>query len=149
MPVLQTMSSTTADTAAQLLYPPNVQFNASRIYTVKFLASCFAGAVAGVLGLENWLGFALFIFSTCLTSACLYVKCKGRPSKYAPGGIFELVNPGQENMFSFLLVWTLFYGALTQSIRKKMILSCPYHHVSSHRHCAWYGSALMLKAFRC
>ena len=23
----------------------------------------------------------------------------------------ELVNPGQENMFSFLLVWTLFYGA--------------------------------------
>ncbi|KAF7789426.1 hypothetical protein EIP86_000370 [Pleurotus ostreatoroseus] len=105
------MSGTaTTDSAAQLLYPPNVQFNIGKLYTIKFLASCFAGAVAGILGLENWLGFALFLFSTAWTSACLYVKCKGRPAKYMAGGLWELVNPGQENMFSFLLVWTLFYG---------------------------------------
>lgn len=105
------MSTTSAEAAAQFLYQPNVQYNASRTYTIKFLAACFAGAVAGILGLENWLGFALFIFSTALTSACLYIKCKGRPAKYMPGGLWELVNPGQENMSSFLLVWTLFYGA--------------------------------------
>ncbi|KAI0751162.1 Rab5-interacting protein-domain-containing protein [Daedaleopsis nitida] len=106
------MSATTStpEAAAQLLFPPNVQYNNSRLYTVKFLSSCFAGAVAGVLGLENTLGFALFIFSTLLTSSCLYLKCKGRPSKYVPGGWWELVNPGQENIFSFVLVWTLFYG---------------------------------------
>ena len=105
------MSSPQADAAAQLLYPPNVQYNAGRVYTIKFLAACFAGAVAGILGLENWLGFALFLSSTALTSSCLYIKCKGRPAKYMPGGLWELVNPGQENLFSFLLVWTLFYGA--------------------------------------
>ena len=108
--------STTAPTpeaAAQLLFPPNVQYNNARLYTVKFLSSCFAGAVAGVLGLENTLGFALFVGSTLLTSACLYLKCKGRPAKFVPGGWWELVNPGQENIFSFVLVWTLFYGTCT------------------------------------
>lgn len=104
------MSTTAADTAAQLLYPPNVQFNASRLYTIKFLSSCLGGAVAGTLGLQTWLGFALFLLSTLLTSGCLYIKCKGKPDKFVPGGAWELINPGQENMFSFLLVWTLFYG---------------------------------------
>lgn len=105
------MSTPNADAAAQLLYPPNVQFNASRTYTIKFISACFAGAVAGTLGLESWLGFGLFLLSTLFTSACLYVKCKAKPAKYMAGGFWELVNPGQENMFSFLLVWTLFYGA--------------------------------------
>lgn len=106
------MSATAAtpEAAAQLLFPPNVQYNNGRLYIVKFLSSSFAGAVAGVLGLENTLGFALFIFSTLLTSSSLYLKCKGRPDKYVPGGWWELVNPGQENIFSFVLVWTLFYG---------------------------------------
>ncbi|RPD67464.1 hypothetical protein L227DRAFT_24734 [Lentinus tigrinus ALCF2SS1-6] len=103
-------AAATPEAAAQLLFPPNVQYNNSRLYTVKFLSSCFAGAVAGVLGLENTLGFALFIFSTLLTSSCLYLKCKGRPAKFVSGGWWELVNPGQENIFSFVLVWTLFYG---------------------------------------
>ncbi|KAJ3006096.1 hypothetical protein NUW54_g4062 [Trametes sanguinea] len=91
------MSATAAspEAAAQLLFPPNVQYNNARLYTVKFLSSCFAGAVAGVLGLENTLGFALFIFSTLFTAACLYVKCKGRPAKFVPGGWWELVNPGR------------------------------------------------------
>ena len=108
----QTMSAaSTPDQQAQLLFPPNVKYNASRVYSIKFISSCFAGAVAGILGLENSLGFALFVLATLLTSACLYVKCKGRPAKYIPGGWWELVNPGQENIFSFILVWTLFYGA--------------------------------------
>ncbi|GJE87504.1 Rab5-interacting family protein [Phanerochaete sordida] len=104
------MSTPNADAAAQLLYPPNVQYNAGRIYTIKFISACLAGAVAGTLGLESWLGFGLFLLSTLFTSACLYVKCKAKPAKFMAGGFWELVNPGQENMFSFLLVWTLFYG---------------------------------------
>lgn len=120
------MSTTNPDTAAQLLYPPNVQFNASRIYTIKFISACFAGAAAGTLGLESWLGFGLFILSTLLTSACLYVKCKAKPAKYMAGGLWELVNPGQENMFSFLLVWTLFYGTLAAYSKAKS----PAHLVS-------------------
>ncbi|KAG5644812.1 hypothetical protein DXG03_007634 [Asterophora parasitica] len=104
--------STPAEAAAQLIYPPNVQANSS-LTAVKFLASCFAGAAAGILALENWAGFALFLFSTLFTSACIYtINCHGKPAKFIQGGLFELVNPGQDNAFTFVLVWTLFYGAL-------------------------------------
>ncbi|CCM05535.1 uncharacterized protein FIBRA_07761 [Fibroporia radiculosa] len=108
-------TATTPDEAAQLLFPPNVQYNNNHVSTLKFLSACFAGAAAGILGLENALGFALFVLSTLFTSACLYVKCKGKPTKYIPGGWWELVRPSQENMFSFILVWTLFYGAAVLS----------------------------------
>ncbi|KAG6902205.1 hypothetical protein C0995_003037 [Termitomyces sp. Mi166 len=102
--------STTAEAAAQLIYPPNVQANASLI-NVKFVSSCFAGAAAGILGLENWLGFAFFLASTLITSASIYtINCRRRPAKYIQGGLAELVNPGQDNIFTFVLVWTLFYG---------------------------------------
>lgn len=107
--------STTAEATAQLIYPPNVQFN-STLNTVKFLSSAFAGAVAGVLGLENWLGFALFFASTALTSLFInLINCRGQPSKYIPGGLTELINPGQDNAFTFVLVWTLFFGKPTYS----------------------------------
>ncbi|KAF9236195.1 hypothetical protein BU15DRAFT_50347 [Melanogaster broomeanus] len=103
--------ATSSDAAAQLVFAPNVLHNQS-LTSVKFLSSCFAGAVAGILGLENWLGFALFATSVFSTSFVIYaINCKGNPSKYLPGGLSELVNPGQDNIFTFILVWTLFYGA--------------------------------------
>ncbi|KAJ7475754.1 hypothetical protein FB451DRAFT_1397158 [Mycena latifolia] len=102
--------STPAEAAAQLIYVPNVQYN-SALTTVKFLAACFAGAVAGILGLQNWAGFALFVASTLLTSLCIQsINCRGHPAKYIPGGWTGLINPGQDNASTFILVWTLFYG---------------------------------------
>lgn len=100
----------TPEAAAQLIFTPNVMHNQS-LTNVKFLSACFTGAVAGILGLENWLGFALFFASTLFTSACIYaINCKGRPAKYLQSGIIEAVNPGQDNAFTFILVWTLFFG---------------------------------------
>ncbi|KAF5387945.1 hypothetical protein D9615_000783 [Tricholomella constricta] len=105
-----TVMSTPTEAAAQLIYPANVQANAS-LTTVKFIASCFAGAAAGILGLQNWLGFALFLAATLLTSAFIHtINCRGTPVKFIQGGVLELLNPGQDNVFTFVLVWTLFYG---------------------------------------
>ena len=102
--------SSPADTAAQLIYAPNVLHNSS-LTNVKFLSSCFAGAVAGILGLENWLGFAVFLGSTLLTSASIWlINCRRKPAKYIAGGWVDLINPGQDNIFTFVLAWTLFYG---------------------------------------
>ncbi|KAK0190354.1 hypothetical protein F5146DRAFT_1137187 [Armillaria mellea] len=102
--------ATSAEAAAQLIYGPNVQANTSLV-TIKFLSSCFSGAVAGILGLENWVGFALFLVSTLFTSVCIHtINCRGNAGKYMPRGVADLVNPGQDNAFTFVLVWTLFYG---------------------------------------
>ena len=79
---------------ANAIYGPAVLHN-SPIASTKFLSACFAGAVAGVLGLTNASGFALFALAMLLTSACLYLKCRGRPGKYVQGGWTALVSPGQ------------------------------------------------------
>ncbi|KAJ6513376.1 hypothetical protein C8R45DRAFT_963458 [Mycena sanguinolenta] len=103
--------STPAETAAaQLVYIPNAQFN-STLTSVKFISACFAGAVAGILGLTNWSGFALFLASTLLTALCMaFINCAGQPKKYVPDGWAGLLNPGTDNASTFVLVWTLFYG---------------------------------------
>ncbi|KAI6152413.1 hypothetical protein BKA82DRAFT_4110994 [Pisolithus tinctorius] len=93
--------ASTADPTAQLYCLPNVLHNQC-LTSVKFISACLAGA--------NWRGFALFALSVLSTSFVMYaVNCKGKPSRYLPGGIGELVNPGQDNIFTFILVWTLFY----------------------------------------
>ncbi|KIK29037.1 hypothetical protein PISMIDRAFT_27082 [Pisolithus microcarpus 441] len=102
--------ASTADPTAQLYSLPNVLHNQC-LTSVKFISACFSGAVAGILGLQNWRGFALFAISVLSTSFMMYaVNCKGKPSRYLPGGVGELINPGQDNIFTFILVWTLFYG---------------------------------------
>ena len=94
-----------------LVYPPHVQYNSQSLHTVKFLSSSVAGAAAGILGLENFLGFGFFAVSTLLTSAFIWgIRCHGRPKKYIAAGTWDVVNPGQENIFSYILFWTLFYG---------------------------------------
>ncbi|KAI0057565.1 hypothetical protein BV25DRAFT_1364775 [Artomyces pyxidatus] len=99
------------DDAVQRIFGPNLLHNNNLLYNVKFISACFSGAVAGVLGLENTLGFALFALSTLFTTSILhFVNFRGRSKSYVQGGIVEVLNPGQENVFSFILVWTLFYG---------------------------------------
>lgn len=101
--------STTWDVAAQRIYAPNVIANSS-LMTVKFIAACFSGAVAGILGLENWAGFGFFVVATLFSGICIYfINCRGQPGKYLQGGTAEMVNPGYDNIFSFVLVYTLFY----------------------------------------
>ncbi|KAK2464838.1 hypothetical protein APHAL10511_003137 [Amanita phalloides] len=105
------MEGLAADAAAQRIYAPNLIANSS-LLTVKFISACFTGAVAGILGLDNGSGFLLFLVATLITTFCIYsINCHGNPQKYIQGGMTELLNPGQDNIFAFILVWTLFYGA--------------------------------------
>jgi ER membrane protein complex subunit 6 len=106
------------DLAQQRIYMPNVMHNQS-LNNVRFISACFAGAVAGILGLENTKGFLLFIVSTLLSAASIYfINCKTRPNKFLSGGWWELVNPGQDNLWSFVLVWTLAYGMFTIPLQR-------------------------------
>ena len=105
------MSALAPNDQQQRLFAPHVMFNNNSIYNVKFISSCFTGAVAGILGLENWLGFIFFIFATLFTALILhFFNLKTKPQKFFQGGFLEAVNPGQENTFSFILMWTLSYG---------------------------------------
>ncbi|KZT60845.1 hypothetical protein CALCODRAFT_515201 [Calocera cornea HHB12733] len=100
------------DARLQLLYAPHVTSNTATLATYKWLCTSFAGSIAGVLGLENYAGFALFVGSIVLTSVGVWVLlCGGKDvDRFVQGGWWEIMNPGQENIASFILFWTLFYG---------------------------------------
>ncbi len=142
--------------AAQLIYPQHALANTATLANLKFFAACFCGAVAGVLGLENQYGFALFAASSLTTALAIYlVHIKGsraygplkrsqgqdgwpKISAFVRGGLWEILNPGQENLFSFILVWTLFYGKTLQaSIPRNGIDHLAFVHSCSNRHRPW------------
>jgi len=99
---------------ASLIYGPHLQTNLSTVFSVKFFVSVFAGATAGVLGLTNLAGFLLFALSTLFSAALVVLlKCGGSPAKYVgdgSSGFLHLLSPGMDNIFGFILTWTLFYG---------------------------------------
>lgn len=104
---------------ASLIYGPHLQSNLSSVFNIKFLVFIFSGATAGVLGLTNLYGFLLFAFSTVLCAALVaLVSCRGSPSKFVGDGKgmsdksawTSLLTPGMDNVWGFILTWTLFYG---------------------------------------
>ncbi|KAF5344347.1 hypothetical protein D9758_013267 [Tetrapyrgos nigripes] len=116
---MSSSSPQSAEAAAQLIFAPNAAHSVLHLNTIKFLSSVFSGAVAGILGLENYSGFALFVLSTLFSSFCIWtVNCGARPDKFIPGGWSGMVNPGTDNAFTFVLVWTLFYGEFSSCWQK-------------------------------
>jgi len=100
------------------------------------LAACFSGLVAGILGLTNFSGFALYLLTSVLSAVTVAaLKCGGDVGKFVPqshsgaagqpgaaagggGGIktwkgwWALLGLGQENMLGFLLFWIGTYALI-------------------------------------
>lgn len=101
------------------------------------LTACFAGLVAGVLGLTNLAGFGLYLLTAIVTGLTIAaVKMHGNVGRYAVQahassgplgaanvsawrGWVETMGLGQENLLGFLLFWiggyALVHGELSQS----------------------------------
>ncbi|GMK53859.1 hypothetical protein CspeluHIS016_0104450 [Cutaneotrichosporon spelunceum] len=108
--------------SASALHPPSVQHNTRVLGSIATLTSCFAGLVAGVLGLQNLSGFALYLATALLTALASAFKCNmdvGRyvPDAHASPGPLGAVKPSiwrgwlgvagisGENLLGFLLFW--------------------------------------------
>ncbi|GAA6022900.1 hypothetical protein JCM11491_006621 [Sporobolomyces phaffii] len=96
---------------AQPVYVPNLQHNNKALYYVKSTTACIAGATAGLLGLTNTLGF-LFFFVTALATGIAFAACNchARPANYFLSARDPVVSGLAENLFSYVLFWTLFYS---------------------------------------
>ncbi|KAG8687205.1 hypothetical protein FRC08_012105, partial [Ceratobasidium sp. 394] len=71
--------SNPAELKAQRIFPQNAQHNALVLANIKFVSSCFVGAVAGILGLQNFYGFLLFAVSLFVTAGAVAgLKLKGK-----------------------------------------------------------------------
>ncbi|GAA5904119.1 hypothetical protein JCM5296_000338 [Sporobolomyces johnsonii] len=93
------------------IYLHNLQHNNKSLYYVKSTTACIAGATAGLLGLTNLVGFAFFFLTALLVGgAFATVNCAGQPARYFVTAREPLVSGLLENLFSYVLFWTLFYS---------------------------------------
>jgi ER membrane protein complex subunit 6 len=95
----------------------NAHTNDHAIASIKFVVASLSGSVAGILGLTNIHGVALFLLATVLSAGAIWgVNCKGRLGVYLDSGsggwkgLGALVVPSMDVVFAFLLTWSLFYG---------------------------------------
>ena len=112
--------------AGQPVYLPNLVTNNQALYHVKSsksllfspkrcrtltparaAAACVAGALAGLLGLTNLNGFALY-FAVSFGIGALYtlVNCKANPSRYFLKPSEPVLSGTVGNCFPFILFWT-------------------------------------------
>ncbi|WWC73566.1 uncharacterized protein I206_107538 [Kwoniella pini CBS 10737] len=111
---------------ASPLHPPSVIHNTRILSSLGTYSACFSGLIAGLLGLTNLYGFALYLISSIFTSIILLLfKCNGDVIKYVAQshsnlsngengtfgngkkwkGYWALSGIGQENLLGFLLFW--------------------------------------------
>ncbi|GAA5983425.1 hypothetical protein JCM10908_000282 [Rhodotorula pacifica] len=85
--------------------------NNKALYHVKSTSACIAGAFAGLLGLTNLNGFALY-FAVSLGAGALYtlVNCRAKPARYFLKSSEPILSGTIGNCFPFILFWTLFYS---------------------------------------
>ncbi|GAA5925557.1 Emc6p [Sporobolomyces koalae] len=97
--------------AGQPVYAPNLQHNNKALYYVKSTTACIAGATAGLLGLTNTIGF-VFFFVTAFATGLLFAlfNCHSQPSKFFLTAREPILGGVLENLFSYVLFWTLFYS---------------------------------------
>ncbi|CAK9780981.1 unnamed protein product [Cutaneotrichosporon oleaginosum] len=116
------LSASQFSPSASLLHPPSVQHNTRVLGSIATLTSCFAGLVAGVLGLPNLSGFALYLATSLLTAVACALKCGLDVGRYVPDahagagplgaakvrawrGWMGVSGISGENLLGFLLFW--------------------------------------------
>ncbi|KAI5452125.1 hypothetical protein NCC49_001063 [Naganishia albida] len=73
------------------LHPPSVQHNTRVLSSLSTLTVAFAGALAGILGLVNWQGFAFYVVaSLCNALAIIVIKTGSVGSAAAERGSVSL-----------------------------------------------------------
>nr|ADD38574.1 Transmembrane protein 93 [Lepeophtheirus salmonis] len=90
----------------------NVVHNNKSLSFSRTSLSVLSGATAGILGLTSWIGF-LFYFSVSLLLGLYYLvlELRSRSTHFLnkqqviTGFVFE-------NLFTYILMWTLFYGCV-------------------------------------
>lgn len=94
------------------IYTDNQLKNNRELFVIRSTLSLFLGGVAGVLGLINLNGLIFFVVLAPLLPLLL-VTFKTRSVNYKAyfnGGLSEIILPTSDNLFSYILAWTMAYG---------------------------------------
>lgn len=92
--------------------PHHFNQNVGVVYFLRIYMTIVAGAAVGILGIEGWGGFTVYLLSQLLCTLPILAKCGGNYEKYL--GTWDKVF--LEHIFSstailsYILFWMIFYN---------------------------------------
>ncbi|KAG0150694.1 hypothetical protein CROQUDRAFT_72568 [Cronartium quercuum f. sp. fusiforme G11] len=102
-----------SDLQSKSICPELLISNIKSLETIKSTTSSIAGALAGILGLKNHYGFIFYLLSSLLISTLIHLSNLIRsPSKSILFNSNKTIWSSSliDNLFGYILWWTLFYG---------------------------------------
>ncbi len=93
---------------------PAVAKNGELVAWARTLLSVVAGLVAGICGLTGAAGFAFYAAAHALTSLALLARLRCAPGDFFPetSALGFLAAGAFDNLFLFIVLWALGFGAL-------------------------------------
>lgn len=90
----------------------------NQLATLRTVTSLVLGSLCGLLGLQNWSGFAVYLAEVALIAVAVgFGKCRGKPGRYFAAGWMAL-GIDQDGFLAFLCVLCL------RSVRPSLARSC-------------------------
>ncbi|EGF99524.1 uncharacterized protein MELLADRAFT_94286 [Melampsora larici-populina 98AG31] len=95
--------------------------NQKSIEFIKSMTSTISGSLCGILGLTNHLGFLFYLLTSFIVSSLIwfstFIKSKSSTSSnqsltYFKSSYTLWTSSLIDNLFTFILWWTLFYGLI-------------------------------------
>lgn len=95
-----------------IYFEPNASANKKKLQKLQDVMSLVYGVGVGVLGLESFYGFAVFLVGMFLSNALFYVICcQGEPQQFFRSPVKEVFVDGIFSSLSgFIMMWCLTYA---------------------------------------
>ncbi|KAL6868910.1 hypothetical protein ACO1O0_000233 [Amphichorda felina] len=113
--------STERETQIHPFVTESIVHNTKTLSNLYSLTSSLFGVTAGILGLESYSGFLLYLVLSVITTTLVYIikvapdsLSEGRPlfdtERFIKGGLQFWTGGLMSGLSGFVLTWTLFYG---------------------------------------
>eukprot|EP00933_Yihiella_yeosuensis_P064664 TRINITY_DN68126_c0_g1_i1.p1 TRINITY_DN68126_c0_g1~~TRINITY_DN68126_c0_g1_i1.p1 ORF type:complete len:126 (+),score=20.84 TRINITY_DN68126_c0_g1_i1:102-479(+) len=97
------------DEDGEFLIMTSLQLNARTLGNCRIFSGVMAGCIAGLLKIEGLSGVLVFILTTLLHSAMIFVKMGGSVSRHFLKSHDVFTTQFLAGLMSFILFWTLAY----------------------------------------
>ncbi|WIA19146.1 hypothetical protein OEZ85_003794 [Tetradesmus obliquus] len=100
------------DPHSVILSPQHFKNNLGVAYFLRIYMTIVAGSAVGILGVEGWGGFAVYLISQLLCTVPILVKCGGNYKQFFPSWDKVYLEHifSSTAILSYILFWMIFYN---------------------------------------
>ncbi|CAK68296.1 unnamed protein product (macronuclear) [Paramecium tetraurelia] len=84
--------------------------NTNQLKNLRVYGSLNAGMIAGILGMDGWIGMGIYVVVFLIVSACLAIKMNFRVKEYFKSSYDAYYSGIGTDLLLFLMIWVIFHN---------------------------------------